>query len=147
MNPIKERITRIGKFFDRCWIPRTKEENDIVKEVRASLLPFIETMFKQQYRELNEAKDTAYWERNQLVAALSKLYPSWIGWHEGDNDDWDPEWKNVIYILLPTGQVSWHIHESELSSFSHLKKTHGPHWDGHTTEEKYRRLAALEQVK
>jgi hypothetical protein len=26
-----------------------------------------------------EAKDIAYWERNQLVAALSRLFPSLVG--------------------------------------------------------------------
>lgn len=25
-----------------------------------------------------EGKDLVYWERNQLVAHLSKLYPSWL---------------------------------------------------------------------
>lgn len=108
----------------------------LMRKSKADLADMVEWMCDQ--------KDAAYSERNQLVAALSKLFPSWIGWHEGDNDDWDPEWRNVIYILLPIGQVSWHIHESELVYFSHLQKKYGPHWDGHTTEEKYRRLAALE---
>lgn len=41
-----------------------------------------------------------------------------------------PAWP-VVFIELPTGQVSWHIPE------------HGEPWDGHTTEEKYRRVDAL----
>jgi hypothetical protein len=39
----------------------------------------------------------------------------------------EPEWP-VGYIELPTGQVSWHIPQ------------HATPWDGHTTEEKYKRI-------
>jgi len=43
-----------------------------------------------------------------------------------------PEWP-VVFIELPTGQVSWHIAQ------------HGREWDGHTTEEKYSRIRKLLQ--
>ena len=43
-------------------------------------------------------------------------------------DDEDPEWP-VVYIELPTGQVSWHL------------PIHSREWDRHTTEEKYSRVA------
>lgn len=42
-------------------------------------------------------------------------------------DQADPEWP-VVYIELPTGSVSWHVPQ------------HPVPWDGHTTEEKYRRI-------
>ncbi|MEA4926828.1 MAG: hypothetical protein VB084_16165 [Syntrophomonadaceae bacterium] len=42
-------------------------------------------------------------------------------------DESEPEWP-VLYIELPTGQVSWHMPQ-------HIKA-----WDGHDTEEKYRRI-------
>lgn len=41
-------------------------------------------------------------------------------------DPKEPKWP-VVYIELPTGQVSWHMPQ------------HVPCWDGHTTEEKERR--------
>lgn len=41
-----------------------------------------------------------------------------------------PEWP-VVFIELPTGQVSWHLPQ------------HGEAWDGHSTEEKYERVHAL----
>lgn len=41
-------------------------------------------------------------------------------------DPREPEWP-VAYITLPQGQVSWHI------------PAYPEEWDGHTTEEKYRR--------
>ncbi len=39
--------------------------------------------------------------------------------------------------------MTWHIHDSEYGWFSHLQKSEG-HWDGHSTEEKYKRLGALD---
>lgn len=42
-------------------------------------------------------------------------------------DPKEPDWP-VVYIDLPTGQVSWHMPRYE------------PEWDGHTTAEKYARI-------
>lgn len=84
--------------------------------------------------------DEVYAERDQLVAALSKCFPAHLCRHEGEG--WEDDWRNIVCIHLPTGQATWHIHDSELGWFEHLRKTYS-HWDGHSTEEKYRRLAAL----
>jgi hypothetical protein len=95
-------------------------------------------------RSLEAAKDGAYRERDSLVAALSKLFPATLGWHEGE--DWDDDWRNIVYIDLPTGQASWHLHESEMPQFMHLTLS-DVKWDGHTTEEKYERVAALGEAQ
>ena len=84
-----------------------------------------------------------YRERDQLVAALSKHYDAHLSWHAAE--DWEDAWRNIVCIHLPTGQVTWHIHESELHLFDHLYMQAG-HWDGHGTPEKYRRLNALPDV-
>lgn len=99
-------------------------------------------------RELEAQKDGAYSERNQLVAAISKLFPSWLEWHSEEDAAWDNDWRNIVFIELPTGQVSWHIHKGEVEQFYHLyMKEEESSWDGHTTDEKYRRLAALPEKK
>lgn len=46
-------------------------------------------------------------------------------------DPAEPDWP-VVYIELPTGQVSWHM------------PAHPREWDGHTTEQKYARIRAYE---
>lgn len=93
--------------------------------------------------------DAVYDERNRCVAAMAAMaqrlgWPAWLGHHEPANDpSWDAEWRNVVYIFLPTeGQVSWHIHDRDLPLFAHLHRVRGVDgtWDGHTTEEKYKRL-------
>lgn len=51
----------------------------------------------------------------------------------------DPEWRNVLFIDLPTGQVSWHIQASDMDLFDGLPVYAKP-WDGHSTEKKFVRL-------
>ena len=60
-----------------------------------------------------------------------------VGEHEGD--DWENDWRKVIYLELPTGQISFHIHDSESGMFSFLPKYFGK-WDGHNTDQKWQRL-------
>ncbi len=93
------------------------------------------------FEALEQQKDAAYAERDRLVAALSKVFPAHLARHEGA--DWEDGWRNIVCIHLPAGQATWHIHDSEMSWFGHLETTAEPHWDGHGTEEKYRRLQAL----
>ncbi len=85
---------------------------------------------------LEAAKNEAYRERDQVVAVLSKLWPSHLARHSGE---WEEDWRNIVCIHSPVGQAAWHIHDSELSLFGHLKLT-ADDWDGHSTPEKYERL-------
>lgn len=103
------------------------------------------------------SKEQAYWERNQLILALSKLYPSWLELHPLEDTKWEKDWRHIVFIEIPTfqgatmqshnlpstKQLSWHIHDSEVPYFSHLELKSGNSWDGHTTEEKYERLLRL----
>jgi hypothetical protein len=90
---------------------------------------------------LQEQTNSAYTERNRLVALIASLYPSGI--KKTDIPGWDEEWHGCVYIDLPTGQASWHYHDSEAWMFRHLPR-YEAEWDGHTTDEKYDRVAALE---
>lgn len=86
--------------------------------------------------------DAAYAERNQLVAALARHYrPAYCYLPPGEND-----WP-IVYIETPAGQLSWHIPpvEAVLLGIADLPTTpEGYKWDGHSTEEKYERLAKLD---
>lgn len=91
-------------------------------------------------------RDGAYHERNQLVALLAALFPASLEHHavrDGEEPPWDLDWLWVVIIDLPTGQASWHIHVNELPLFGHLPRLAGRKWDGHTTAQKYERVAAL----
>lgn len=81
-----------------------------------------------------------YRERAFLVAHLASQYFSAITY----NDPNEPDWP-VIYIETPAGQLSWHLSPDDLDLFEHVIRVtpESITWDGHTTEEKYRRLAKL----
>lgn len=93
-----------------------------------------------EIQKLKIEKNNAYTERNRLVALLSKVFPSELGRHDPQDLTWEKDWFNIVYVNLPTGQCSWHIHDSELYLFSHLKLNLNVKWDGHSTEEKYKRI-------
>lgn len=87
-------------------------------------------------------KDQAYWERNQLVAYLSKIFPAWRERHPEADETWERDWMNVIFIQFKEGLFSWHIHDSELDYFDHLIFRPGNSWDGSTTQYKYDALSS-----
>lgn len=95
--------------------------------------------------DLEKAKNAAYAERNKCVVALARLaiahgYKAGVGQHVGE--DWESDWRNIVFIDLPEGQVSWHFHDSELSLLEGLPKYEGV-WDGHSADEKYRRVLSF----
>lgn len=133
--------------------------------------------------KLEKQKDGAYWERNQLVASLSKVFPAHLAKHPEEDTEWDEDWRTIVVIKLPLAlcatesvrgyecrhtfgdeyqsmgmkdtvglrekvegeeyyQLSWHIHDSEIPMFDHLVYQEFM-WDGHTNEDKYRRLRLL----
>jgi len=104
--------------------------------------------FEDKARMLVLAKDVAYAERNQCVAMIAKMavhlhWPVWFGMHHPLDDSlWDADWRHVVLIQLPTGQISWHIHDSEVPRFDFITRHSGDPWDGHTTDEKYARMRA-----
>jgi hypothetical protein len=84
--------------------------------------------------------DDVYRERDQLVAFLTRIYPSFLA----PAPDAEPGFNWIVYVDTPEGQLSWHVADHEIDEFfKHLNKRMTNPWDGHTTEEKYRRLVAL----
>jgi hypothetical protein len=108
--------------------------------------------FAEELQEENEAlerqKNQAYSERNKVVAALAHLLSRnifrntrvGVAQHDPTDKDWENDWRTILVIELPTGQVTWHFHDSEKYLLEGLPILDDYKWDGHTTEEKYRRL-------
>ncbi len=94
-----------------------------------------------------ETKDLAYWERNMLAL----LYAD--GWYNDDviSEIYGeakhigpryPGWRRVL--TLKGGKVTFHIPDDfDVGTLLELK----PNWDGHTTEEKWRWIAAWRNVE
>lgn len=95
-------------------------------------------------RRLIEEKDGAYAERNQCVALIARMVIAAGGFAARTRtaiDGWSEDWHGCVYIELPTGQTSWHYHDSHAWMFNDLPEI-AVKWDGHTTPEKYRRVNA-----
>jgi len=78
---------------------------------------------------------TVYRERHHVIAHLAAAYPSVMMLNA---DPEEPDWP-VLFVTLPTGQVSWHIAPRDMDLFRHVR-VGSAEWDGHDVEEKYRRL-------
>lgn len=91
---------------------------------------------------MSDELNRLYRERACLVAHLAVLYPTVMAYNDTEVPDWP-----VVYIDTPRGQLSWHINPLDLDLFDHVWKGRDGfpayEWDGHTTEEKYARLAQL----
>jgi hypothetical protein len=103
----------------------------------------------QELASLRADKDTAYSERNRLVAFLAAEFTSSLERHPDGDKEWEDDWRWIVYIQHPVaGQLSWHIHDSELSLFDHVQRQVGWEWDGHTTKEKWERIReAIDAIK
>lgn len=111
-----------------------------VESAAQGALTEIAAAVRRAAEQMAERKDAAYLERNRVVAALARCFPSGI--KRTAIPGWSEDWHGCVYIDLPSGQASWHYHDSHAHLFAGLPPYAGE-WDGHTTEEKYRRLAAL----
>jgi len=97
-----------------------------------------------EIRSLSAVKDGAYEERNQCVALIARMVIEMGGLAARCPtaiEGWSPDWNGCVYIDLPTGQVSWHYHDSHAWMFADLPEI-TIEWDGHDTPEKYRRVNA-----
>ena len=142
---VTEQFIGICKLLDRdarayVFVPQGTNEEELVIDCI-----FNKKLFEDAFNSLlsqvrQEASDSAYRERNQVVAALAKQFPSVVT--KTDIPGWDPAWHNCVYITLPTGQASWHFHDNDSDLFRDIPRGEMK-WDGHTTPEKYERLDKL----
>jgi hypothetical protein len=93
---------------------------------------------------MTEKLNSVYKERNMCVSLIARLSSALglevgVKAHEGQPHEWDAEWQNVLFVKLPSGQVSWHLRESDLKFFKGIPDF-TELWDFHDTETKYERV-------
>lgn len=95
-------------------------------------------------RTTEDDLNDAYRERAELVAALIRVggfdasitpAPDAFGW-------------SIVYVETPAGQCSWHIGPNDLDLFDETVAAwrESVEWDGHSTAEKYQRIASLRRA-
>jgi hypothetical protein len=130
----RDQLAERGQFL--------REQLDLRTAERERLSDRVEEL-TGQLRAVTDERDKAYRERAHLVAYLAACHPSAI---KADAEPEAPGWA-IIYADTPAGQMSWHLAEDDLGLFGHVAKVdHHIPWDGHTTDEKYARLAELTRM-
>ena len=84
--------------------------------------------------------DEAYLDRNlavQILAVMARHLRYNIG-VKNRKDEWP-----ILYVDLPTGQVSWHIPKEEIVAYF---PDYPGEWDGHDVTEKRDRLRQFLEV-
>ena len=77
-------------------------------------------------------------EKLRLVALLSRVWPSHLSQTAGK----DANWKHVVCVHSPAGQLAWKLTDDELPLFAHLKLTAND-WDGHRADDKVARIDTM----
>lgn len=108
--------------------PEGKEQHEPLEEMQPIPEPKQEIQGRDQ-----SVPEEAYFDRNQSVQAFAMCCMR-LGYHVGIKSD--PKWS-ILYIDLPTGQVSWHLPNTEI-----VRKfpRYNGNWDGHDVQEKRDRL-------
>lgn len=62
---------------------------------------------QEEIQKLTKEKNQAYWERNQLVAALSKIFPAYLAKHDPSDKEWEKDWRTIVYIKIPVENTTF----------------------------------------
>lgn len=97
-----------------------------------------------------EAKDLAYWERNVLALKYAD------GWYNDDVKEGGDDSFTLVHTLKPRfdgwrrvlsldgGKITFHIPDDfDVGNLPQIARN----WDGHTTEEKWRRILSEKGIK
>lgn len=120
------------KYFDVVDESADYPDREPSKLVRR----YLEIQVRAEAGNADAERDAVYRERAHLVALLAAQYPAGYMPDRVPGSGW-----RIVYVALPTGQCSWHISPDDWRDlFQPLELPVGTRWDGHTTEEKYRRI-------
>jgi hypothetical protein len=125
----------LGAYEQRAWEAAAQAVLDAFLSSAQRLTP------PAPQEETQGDRNAVYHERNMLVAYLATCYPAHLARHP-EQEPWDDDWRWLVCVHTPAGQMTWHIHDSEYPLFRWLP-AQGNDWDGHTTEEKYTCLLGL----
>lgn len=122
----------------------TAKQRDALASKLAKAEAELEKITTERDAALKE-RDGLYTERNQCVALIARMAKK-QGYDVAISPGADPNWP-IVYVQLPTGQVSWHFGSTDANLFEGLPFGQRK-WDNHTTAIKYARVnLAFNDVK
>lgn len=134
--------TSKGTAERRAQRKEVRERNNTYATLRAALADVSMQMGATEAMDNNNVVEPVYKERAQCVVALARIAKG-LGYAVGFAEDVERSGWPVLYIELPTGQVSWHFTSGDREEYAaDILDNPDIKWDGHSTPEKYARLAA-----
>jgi hypothetical protein len=146
MKPAR-RCFMCGEAIRYADLPKNEDGSYTIRgavDVDRNIQGFAHPSCYDKYVNLGKQKDAAYAERNQAVALIARMAHHFglkvgVAQHPYDDESWERDWRTIVFIDLPTGQVSWHFHDSEKRLLIGLPG-YEKEWDGHDTGSKYARV-------
>lgn len=96
-------------------------------------------------KKLKTQRDNLRAERAILISLLTKAFPSLRAYHTPDEsgDDFGNGYSGwVVYLKIPTGQISFHVGDDTSGGwFDHVMIGGMSPWDGHCSDEKWTRIS------
>ena len=113
----------VRKIQQQSWFER---EEELSEHEAKQLITESEAAWKRRAYQMHAARDLAYNERHMILSLCARMAQA-LGWNAGIGTDpmADREWRHVVYIDLPAGQISFHIPIEEVKIFWFLKPYRG----------------------
>lgn len=125
--------------------PRIAEQFQREREILNTTCKFLSEHHTKVERALKAKLDQTYDQRNLLAIALAQLVPG-SGWGRDNNESWSDDWRTVVYLHLPRGQVTFHMHPRQSAlAIGNLPQYEGA-WDKTWWDEHQPALTGLIEV-
>jgi hypothetical protein len=94
--------------------------------------------------------NAVYTERAACISLIARMAIQ-LGWKAGVSqhpldEEYPEHYRKLVFVDLPTGQLSWHIADHDAELIKDLPVYIGT-WDGHSTEQKDERMAKFVPVR
>jgi hypothetical protein len=134
---INKRPTEISIYSNLLLIYPDSDPEDIRQFLSAlDSVTSYDNLVQDSMHEVDYRLLDVYSERNRVVQALGRMAKQ-IGYNVGIKDDKEDKQYVILYIDLPTGQVSWHIPRKEIVG---KFPQYSGDWDKHDTKSKVKRV-------
>ena len=103
-----------------------------------------------QVEETDDNTAAAYTMRNELAIFAAKLAirHGWnAGWGRDANSVWDDEWRTVVYIDTPEGQLCWHMGPDQQELAKEQLPEYEGEWDGYWYPKHRQRMKEVSSEK
>jgi len=131
INELDKNLRRLALVSAFAWLNHESQDGGVVSPAHNNPYLAIENISSEKIIP----KDTinqAYTQRAIAIVLFAKMAQR-LGYKVGigldNNEHWEPQWRNVLYVEIPEGQFSWHFHPNDFHLIENFPLFNGE-WDG-----------------